>query len=407
MLPEDPGRLDDDGTVHLEALDELDRYDGHLCVEAMTGRSPEWEARPLQGVLHLGGLGVGCDDGQVSSPHRLQLETDRLGQAIQARTAVARQPHETRRVTLGPDGTRRSQVRRSLGQHACRQVHEGARDPVADGQLMANRRPAVGKVHEDRVPVVVGPGTGGLGDVTDDGHGTVQGPPAEHSQVHRREVLHLVDHDVAVGTHGIGLALTRPGTQHGPGLVQEGGIRCRPQELVGLGDALPVERPYLGRGEARICGTDERLRTEEVVQELRRRQHRPHPFQGLPDGPLPVDAFLHGPGIQVATATGRQRHEELGLHELAGCVVGPVAAPRLVHDQLRLRRREAQPLEPVSDPQVVAERPLAGTGGTGHEPDHAQVALQPAHLGNLAAIVHPDATDDVAQRRQHHAGLAE
>ena len=68
MLPEDPGRLDDDGTVHLEALDELDRYDGHLCVEAMTGRSPEWEARPLQGVLHLGGLGVGCDNGQVSSP---------------------------------------------------------------------------------------------------------------------------------------------------------------------------------------------------------------------------------------------------------------------------------------------------------------------------------------------------
>ncbi len=51
VLPEDPGRLDDDGTVHLEALDQFDRYDRHLGVEAMAGRSAEREGRPLQGCL--------------------------------------------------------------------------------------------------------------------------------------------------------------------------------------------------------------------------------------------------------------------------------------------------------------------------------------------------------------------
>ena len=50
---------------------------------------------------------------------------------------------------------------------------------------------------------------GGLGDVADDGHRAVERAAGEHPQLHRREVLGLVDHDVAVGADLVVLAVGR------------------------------------------------------------------------------------------------------------------------------------------------------------------------------------------------------
>ena len=77
--------------------------------------------------------------------------------------------------------------------------HVRAGEPVADRELGAAGRAAVGQLLEHLVPVGVGPRAGGLGDVADDGHRAVERAAGEHAQLHRREVLRLVDHDVAVG----------------------------------------------------------------------------------------------------------------------------------------------------------------------------------------------------------------
>ena len=60
-------------------------------------------------------------------------------------------------------------------------------------------RPAVGQVGQHLAPVVRRERPGGLGDVADDRHRAVERAAGHHPQLHGREVLHLVDDDVAVG----------------------------------------------------------------------------------------------------------------------------------------------------------------------------------------------------------------
>ena len=272
---------------------------------------------------------------------------------------------------------------------------------------MTDRRLPVREVGEDALPVVVGPRSGGLGDVAHHGHRPVQRPTVQHPQVHRREVLDLVDHDVPVGPHLVAGLVAGPGTQYGAGLVQQGRIRCRPVHVVGRLAAGPEQGIHLAGGEAPVGGPDQGPRSEQVVQQLGWREDGPHPLEGLAHRQLAADPLAHRLRVEVAAARGDQRLVELGLHELPGRVVRPVPASGLAHDAAGLLDGQGQPLQPVAQPQVGPQATLPGTGRTGDEPDHAKVALEAPHLGHLPTVVDADAAHHVAQGGQRDPGLAE
>ena len=86
------GRFHDHGPVDLQALDQADGDDGHLGIQALTGRTAVGDSGPFQGILDVGGLRVGRDDGQVPGAHGLQLAADHLSQPVQG--AARRTPYE-------------------------------------------------------------------------------------------------------------------------------------------------------------------------------------------------------------------------------------------------------------------------------------------------------------------------
>ena len=110
----------------------------------------------------------------------------------------------------------------------------------------------------------------------------------EHPQLHRRQVLRLVDDDVAVGADLV--VVGWPGRRR-RGLRAEQRARLVEQRDV-------VDRPRRRRRSTRSAGGTARhcsvvaqalpaaerssaLRAEQVVEQLRRREHRPHPLERL------------------------------------------------------------------------------------------------------------------------------
>ena len=79
-------------------------------------------------------------------------------------------------------------------------------------QLLDPRALAVGQERQELVPAVVGDRPGRLGDVAEDREAGY-GPSRDHPQLHRRQVLRLVDDHVAV--------LVRRPEQQRSGLVEE------------------------------------------------------------------------------------------------------------------------------------------------------------------------------------------
>ena len=258
LLPQDAGRFDHDRPIHLQALDQPDGHHGHPGVEAPTGRTTEGHASPLEGLLDVTGLGISSDHGEVAGTHRLQLGTHHFGQAIEFLGVLAGQPDEAGCLAVTAHRSGRSEVRCGHGQHPGRHIHDWPRDPVAHSELVADCRLPIRQVGEDPLPVTVGPRTRGLGDVTHHGHGPVQRPSVQHPQVHRREVLNLVDHDVPVGADRIMGLGTRSGPQHSAGLVQQRRIRRRPVHVVSHLLPGPKKCVDLIGGEAPVGSPDQR-----------------------------------------------------------------------------------------------------------------------------------------------------
>ncbi len=162
-------------------------------------------------------------------------------------------PEDLGRVLAFPDGGGRLERRRGDPQDPGREGHDLGRDAVADGQLGEPGRTAVGEVGEHVGPVAWRVGAGGLGDVAHHGHRAVQRPPRRHAQLHGRQILHLVDDDVAVGPDLVvvrALAVApRLAAEQGTGLVEQGGVGIGPRHLADVGRALPVQRGHLVVGQ--------------------------------------------------------------------------------------------------------------------------------------------------------------
>ena len=133
------------------------------------------------------------------------------------------------------------------------------------------------------------------------------------------------------------------GTEEGPGLVEQGGIGLRPDDGVHVRGAGAVERRQLVVAQPLRPGQlQQRLRAEQVVEELGRREQRPHPLER--------DAHLLGVARAVADLVdrellarrARQGGEQLALDEAAAGVVTAVAATGRLHDPLALGHRDPQ-----------------------------------------------------------------
>ena len=178
------------------------------------------------------------------------------------------------------------------------------------------------RCRRDVVPSRGRPRARGLRDVPHDRHGARQRTTGQHAQLHGREVLHLVHHDVPEGAdlvlgpeqrarrrHGGGrqslgpepalrrhplLAPLRPRTRpgaaarRGPSRVRASSISPRrphrPRHGLERVAAGPVEALHLRRAQDALarCG-EQRAGAEQIVQELVGREAGPHPVECVRD----------------------------------------------------------------------------------------------------------------------------
>ena len=121
--------------------------------------------------------------------------------AVAAEGLMAGDGHEPGRLALRADRPGRNQAGNSRLKHFGRHIHGGLGQSIADGQLAKAGGFVAGQVLDHAVPRVVSPRRGGLGDVAHHGHRPVERATADHAKLHRRQVLSLIHHDVAVGAN--------------------------------------------------------------------------------------------------------------------------------------------------------------------------------------------------------------
>ncbi len=337
----------------------------------------------------------GADHGDVAERRRRR--------ARRPRPRPRRPPAPRRRRRRGRSAAGRRPRAPSVGgrrsgaatlEHPRRQRHVGRRDPVADGELGPPGRPALGReALEDLVPVGVGPGAGGLGDVADDRHRPVQRAAGEHPQLHRREVLGLVDDDVAVGAHlvvvvgPVAPVLPPPGPrpEQGPGLVEQRDVVAGERDVVRPTRCAGGSRASTSPSVRSVAGgqAEQRLRTEEVVEELRpasapatcARAPRAH-----------VGSWRRrsrtSAGVDLEAGAGGERLEQARPRRTCGrrCGCGPGGGRRrrCAGSCAAGTRRIC---DAVADRQVVAQRPAPVADGLGEHVGHADVALDAGRDG--------------------------
>ena len=169
----------------------------------------------------------------------------------------------------------------------------------------------------------------------------------------------------------------------------------------------------------------QRPRAEQVVQQLRRREHRPHPLERQADlGHVPqLLAELGRRQLAAATPRAVERGEELALDVLATGVVPAEAAGGRPDDARRLLGGDADEPAPERHDEVVLQRPLAIADRLVDDVGHAGVALDPSRQVGLDRAAtparggEPDVGDEIgehdlldpglAERRQHALDVAE
>ena len=158
-------------------------------------------------------------------------------------SGLAARDHQRHGIT-DADRSRRAQVGAGRHQDAVGDRHDLRRDAVADGEPDDPRRLAIREVGEDVVPRVRGERAGRLGEVADDRQRAVQRPPCGHPQLHRGQILDLVDDDVPERPDLVGLLDPAAPASGWPedvaSVVEQGDVgRCPPH----VGD---VRRPLAG-----------------------------------------------------------------------------------------------------------------------------------------------------------------
>ena len=282
----------------------------------------------------------------------------------------------------------------------------------------------------DVVPSRRSPWTRGLCDVADHGHGTRERASSQHAQLHRREVLHFVDHDVAEASdlvlravrrrrrwaparHSVPAARTPPRGPPPPRSVAPGraGRSGSGGARAGCGPRRSARRRRLsnGRHRATCCGagtavgprSGSRIPLPAAARSGRapsrswrnswaeRRGHMRSSdlghFRDAAKAPRQIvllfgarrfvvgrDAAAREPGAVLV----RECAHHLGLDEAPACVVRPRAALR--HGDDLLGRLRAQPQHAGAERHlgVATQGSLACAHSACQHLDHAHVTLE-------------------------------
>ena len=143
------------------------------------------------------------------------------------------------------------------------------------------------------------------------------------------------------------------------------------------------------------------------MEKLRWRQQWPHPFERFANRLGPADAITNHPGINLLTSTGCQCFEELGLDELAGCVVRSEPPLGFLHDHLAVVHADPKMLEAETDPEVVAQTALALADRPRDELRDLDVALDRRDILGLDQIGSHLRHDQVAEYGKPYTRLTE
>ena len=273
-------------------------------------------------------------------------------------------------------------------QHPGGQLHGLRGDAVADGQLHDPGRTAVGQVGQHLVPVA-----GRSGPVAWARSPTTVIEPfserrGDHAQLHGREVLHLVDDDVAVGADVVVARRLTPRVGRGPssarGLVEQRHVGVGPAHIVdtlgsGVGAGGPARRRSASGGRPGAAGPWSRT-------------GRASSSAGVSTG------HIHSSAARTSSVPRRRSAHLLGLgavaRRLAASASNTARSTKRRAALWRRKRRRApctiralssagQPQggQAVADDEVLAQRPLPVAHRLGHHRRHADVALDLRRLG--------------------------
>ena len=162
---------------------------------------------------------------------------------------------------------------------------------------------------------------------------------------------------------------------------------------------LVAAEPGAGRG------AQQRLRSIEVVHQVGRGEHGPHPLQRLAHLDRVREALANLGRIGGAACAAGQRREERLLHQPAPGVVLADPPGRLGHDLSRLLHAEMQPLQLVADSQIASQGPAAVPHRAAQHSGHARVALDAADGLAVEARHSHRGAEQVGQHGLLHAGL--
>jgi hypothetical protein len=203
------------------------------------------------------------------------------------------------------------------------------------------------------------------------------------------------------------LPRARLGAEQVVGLVEQGHVVVGEHDVGHRRRARSVQQLELVVGEVLAAGEAEQsARPEQVVEQLARGQHRPHPLQRLDDRRRL--AYLRPQLGRLDRDAGRlgQRPGDLALDEAATGVVGAEPAAGVADDVLGLADGEAEVLEAVGQAQRRPERTSAVSHRLGQHRRHLLVALDPPDGGAVAAL-DVDPVDQVGEHGQLDPGLTE
>ncbi len=226
------------------------------------------------------------------------------------------------------------------------------------------------------VPARVRDRAGRLGDVTEDRQRTFARAAADHAELHRRQVLGLVDDDVA--ERGRRLPDERVGLVEEPDVAVAPALPAPAQEalLLRLQDPVPGLRQERGgreEGAHELLGRDSRPGAVEHPRQVPARAQRLLDLLSVPD---------RGPTQHLAIV-GVERADEAHPEALARNRRRSVLLPGLAHELAHLSLADADVLALEPQQQLLRRALQLQLGGAGQHLGEPLVGLQPRDLGRV------------------------
>jgi hypothetical protein len=213
---------------------------------------------------------------------------------------------------------------------------------------------------------------------------------------------------VSIGAHVVLAAAAGAHSEVKPSFVEQRCVRERPLDVVGVHRRIVTERRELLWREEVASGRSEKVRaSKQIVQEVSRRQDRPHPLEGLSKRQGAPQTVSNGRHVDLFAGAARQGHEHFLLYELTRRIVRAESAFGFLNDLFALEHCQPKVLQPKSNDEVAAKSPLTLPNRAPDQFDHCEVALHRCSVFGVQAIGANPRNDQVAEHRKADASLTQ